>query len=520
MAIKNLFSRIKNFLSWADKKFFLLPVLSGILLFFGYPPYNFKIFLWAALLPLLFFIESESSRKRVFSAGFLTGLIFFGGILSWLFSAYPADWMNAGNGPIIFFLLILIWLVSVSVLAVFIGFFCCFVKALKASGWANIVLIPSLWIIFEYLRSWGLGILWLGRDSLLGPHWTFGLLGYGLAESSNFLQWAAFAGVYGLSFLIVFINSLIFVIFTIISKGYREWGGFVKKTFLPAVLIILIFVFLNIGGAIIGVNKERNVTDRILNIAILQTEFPSHFNFNQEIINFELNTLLYLFGKAAALSPRPDLIVFPEDSRFLRFLARYRPDFNLAEALKNNSVSIIDSGRSEEPNGETYFQLYYFHSEKGLVKAQKKLFLMPGGEYFPYLARAAVRLAGGREWLNEFEANREYSKGTTLVLGEHEGVKIGTLFCPEIFSPELYRKITDLGAEILINISGHGIFRGSKSLLSQVRAAAKLRAVENNRYLIQAINYNLSSVIDNQGNAAICRISRFAPAGDIAIREN
>jgi len=109
-------------------------------------------------------------------------------------------------------------------------------------------------------------------------------------------------------------------------------------------------------------------------------------------------------------------------------------------------------------------------------------------------------LAGGGGWLNEFEANREYSKGTTLVLGEHEGVKIGTLFCPEIFSPELYREITDLGAEILVNISGHGIFRGSESLLSQTRAAVKLRAVENNRYLIQIINYNLSSVIDNRGN--------------------
>lgn len=467
---------------------------------FAYPPYNLFGFIWIGLIPLLIFIYSEKTNPRqAFWAGLLAGFIFLGNVIRWVFSAYPADWMNLGKGPVIFSLLILVWLVCSLALAVFVGLFSFALQKIKKENWLDFLLIPCLWVIFEYLRAWSLGILWLGRDSLSGPHWTFGFLGYGLADSKNLLQLAGIAGVYGLSFLIVLINALIF--FTLKKLELKKIkSSFLKPDFWKSLMVlVLIFVFLNVVGVKIRIEKERNKPNQSLNVAFLQTKFPSHFEINREIIDFELDTDLKLLNQAVASSPPPNLVIFPEDSRFLKFLAKYRPDFNLKGIFKDNSISIIDSSRVEDSDGKIYFQLYYFNSQKGLTKAQKKSFLMPGGEYFPYLARAIVGLAGGSDWLDEFETNREYSKGTNFVLGEYEGVKIGTLFCPEIFSPGLYRKINNLGAEVLVNISGHGIFRGSPSLLAQARASAKLRAVENNRYLIQTINYNLSSAINNQG---------------------
>jgi apolipoprotein N-acyltransferase len=484
-----------------SKIIFLLPILSGIFLIFAYPPYNFFGFIWIALIPLLIFVYDKKINSRwAFWGGLTTGFIFLGSVISWFFSAYPADWMGLEKSPVVFSLLILVWLVNSVCLASFIGLFSLALKKLKKGVWFDIIIISGLWIIFEYLRAWSFEILWLGKDSLLGPHWTLGFLGYGLADSKNILPLASIAGVYGLSFLVAFINGLIFFIF----KKFLENRGKLNLFFFKNLAaLILIFALLSLGGLAIKNNKEKKQPVQSLNVALLQTKFLSHFEYNSAIINSELDTELGLLDRAIKIPSVPNLIIFPEDTRFLASLAQYRPNFNLNELFKDKSITLIDSSRVEDAIQGNYFQLYYSNSRKGLATGQKKSFLMPGGEYMPYLAKAVISLIGQHDWLKRFEANREYSKGTELALGDYQEIKIGTLFCPEIFSPELYREITNLGAEVLVNISGHGVFRGSPSLLAQVRAMAKLRAAENNRYLIQAINYNLSSIIDNRGNVAI-----------------
>jgi len=68
------------------------------------------------------------------------------------------------------------------------------------------------------------------------------------------------------------------------------------------------------------------------------------------------------------------------------------------------------------------------------------------------------------------------------------------------FSPDLYRKITLKGSNVLINVASQSIFKGNQILYNQTRSIAKIRAVENNRYFIQAGNFISSSIIDNKGN--------------------
>ena len=187
---------------------FLLPILSGILLGAGFIAPFLNFLSWIALIPLLFFVEHENSKRKIFLAGFITGFIFLGMVISWYFETLPLSWVGIENNLLGFPLVFLIWILSTFTLAFFLGLFSLSYSFLKRRDWLNFLLIPSLWIIFEYLRAWGFSILWWGKESLLGPHYTLGNLGYLLSSNQNIVALASFGGIYFLSWILVFFNFL------------------------------------------------------------------------------------------------------------------------------------------------------------------------------------------------------------------------------------------------------------------------------------------------------------------------
>src|SRR3989449_11503535 len=64
----------------------LLPVLSGTLLVLSFPQYDLDFLAWIALAPLLIAIR-EKPWKTAFGQGWLAGLVFFVGTLSWVINA-------------------------------------------------------------------------------------------------------------------------------------------------------------------------------------------------------------------------------------------------------------------------------------------------------------------------------------------------------------------------------------------------------------------------------------------------
>src|SRR3989449_1844275 len=64
----------------------LLPVVSGTLLVLSFPTYDLDFLAWIALVPLLIAIR-EKPWRTAFGQGWLAGLVYFGGILSWVINA-------------------------------------------------------------------------------------------------------------------------------------------------------------------------------------------------------------------------------------------------------------------------------------------------------------------------------------------------------------------------------------------------------------------------------------------------
>ena len=172
----------------------LLSFLSAVLLILSFPNVNLEFLAWFALVPLFYSIREESILSS-FYLGFITGLTSFLGIIYWIVVAVH----TYGNVPLSLSILILLLLVLY--LSLYIGMFTMLTRLVQLRlGSRMILLAPFLWVGLEYLRSF----------FLTGFPWAE--LGHSQYLNLPFVQIADITGVYGLSFVIVFINAVFYLV--------------------------------------------------------------------------------------------------------------------------------------------------------------------------------------------------------------------------------------------------------------------------------------------------------------------
>lgn len=444
-------------------KIWLLPILSGILLILSYPPFNLPTLSFFSLVPLLFFLNSKNtSLKKSFLAGLITGFIFFAGnVMLWAFDTFPLGWLGIENNFLGFFLLLLLWLLVNIFLATFVGLFSLSYFFLKRQNFWDFLLIPSLWVIFEYLRTWSLGIFFLGRESLLGPHWTLGNLAYSLAKNPAMLNFSAIGGIYLVSFLAVLTNALLF--------------SFLEKPNQKLIIFFFLLIFLSYFWPL----DHHSMKGKTFQIALLQTKFPPSLEQTPAISWANFQVQQELMAEAFKINPDFDVLVLPENVPFV-----------FPSPVKTKDFLIIDSERSIAR---------FYHLKKGTLDQYQKILLVPIGDYLPYF----IRWPGGlinRQWLEKIESKRTRQKGQQIkVLSDQEFFQAGVLFCSEVFSPGLHRQFVQKGAQILFNLGSLGFARGSKFLDDQIQAMLQFRAAENSRYLARTTNFGRSYIIGPKG---------------------
>jgi apolipoprotein N-acyltransferase len=356
--IRNKFlTKVKNNLV------FILPILSGVLLILSYPPYNLEFLIWVGLLPLIYFLSLKSvSAKKALMGGVIFGIIFFGKLFSWLFATAPFEWLSIEPGKnliLIFIFLIILYLIQTIFLGLFFGIFAWTIK--KVIGFSlitswSLLTIPFLWIIFEYLRAWAFGILWLGKETLFGPHWTFGNLAYTLHNNSIFIQFADIGGIYGISFLIVLVNTILFLIINYFLKLSRD--EFFKKALGPVVILILIAL----AWAGYGVYQTHNSykSNETRRIALVQTNFLSGAEFSPYQKEEVFNAVLGLFRE----SPRenPDFIIAPEGFGIVSLVEDIEIAKYLLEDFWQPDQIFLENKKITEEDGKTKSRLFYYKS--------------------------------------------------------------------------------------------------------------------------------------------------------------
>jgi len=190
----------------------------------------------------------------------------------------------------------------------------------------------------------------------------------------------------------------------------------------------------------------------------------------------------------------PGLLVWPEvptpfsmqDPRFAALTVR------IAKQTRDGFLTGVIEERVKPGAGWQYFNSAVLHDPAGRQTfLYDKIHLVPFSEYVPF--RDYIWLA---KYLSTVVG--DFHSGTRHVVGSLPGGTFGVFICYEAIFPDHVRQFVRNGATLLINVSNDGWF-GRSAAGAQHLAQARVRAVENRRWLLRDTNNGFTVSIDPYG---------------------
>jgi apolipoprotein N-acyltransferase len=496
-------------------KLLIFAGLSGIILALAFPGWNFNLgfLVWIGFVPLLYALANQS-RSRSFLTGFVAGLFYFLIVFRWLWSIYPLDTVGIQSKLVSLIIVFLIYIISSAGMAVFwglLGVIFNFQFSIFKKGKIPLILqllIPTAtFVLLEYARSYGFGLLWAGSGTLFGPHWTLGSPAYALAGNNLALKLSSYVGIYGIIFLIIFANLLFFKILA--KKNPRSVG-----------VVILIILLVTLGPKLL---KQKSPSpDKEINFALIQTNQLTKISPTPKETLDAFKQQLDLLNRVAKEHPESQLIIFPETSDFFKNLSLFLTGSQIPNYFSNlfkEPRLILAGTRVIDTDDHAYSRVFALDTQKDIIGFYDKRLLMPGGEFLPYPIKFIVNLLS-KVKSSEFGGILELGVGEKKVstINFRGQFSIAPIVCSELLAPGLVREITR-GSDIIVEMASYGVFHGNGVLIKQNLAIARFRAAENQKPLLAASNMGLSYAINSDGNVGFITQNQGAQilTGSIAL---
>ena len=455
-----------------DWKGIFLAILSGSLLFLSFPKCDLWYLAWIAFIPLLFSIQGKTLHES-FRLGVLAGITFNIGIIYWVIFVT----VHYGHFPI--YLAGAVMIVFACYLGLYCGVFTLLISYLEKRQLPYVLTAPFLWTVLEY-----------GKSNLLsGFPWEN--MGYSQHGVTLLIQIADVTGVYGLSFLIIFINCLIYDIATLKFK---------RRVFIEAAGgIILIGLVLSYGSyRMSSIEKAFEEANDIVHVFLIQGNIDQAVKWNPEYQKKSIAIYRELSLEATIGNTVPQLIVWPETAAplfFQEYSDLHRDIISIAKEAKAYLLFGAPSYRLEK-EGRSLMNSAYLVSRKGEITGKyDKTHLVPFGEYVP--------LRGLLFFIDKMvEGVGDFTAGSELDPLEFGGIAAGVLICYEGIFPEISREYKKRGVDLLVNMTNDAWY-GETSAPYQHMSMVIFRAIENRTYLVRAANTGISAIVNPLGKVVI-----------------
>ena len=460
-------------------KDYLAAIFSGLLLAFAFPRFNLEFLTWFALVPLLFALYGGNAR-RAMKLGFVTGLVFYFITLSWVTNTL----VNYGNIPTVVSWLILSLLVAY--LSLYVGLFACLVNRFGKSHPVYIFLLaPVTWTALEYLRS---------THSIYGFSWQG--LGYSQFQSLPVIQMASITGVYGISALIVLVNTGLFVLIHPAFGKYPVWQNCRKRIAVSTVLLLSLCT----GYGWWTLSQTPVYGIQPVRVGLIQGNIPQAMKWNPAYRDEVLGRYRSLSLEAAAF--KPDLMVWPEAVTPFFFGRDAAGTQYVLDTVRQTQTPMVlgspalkQSAQEPAPGTSEPLRLYnsaYFISSQGeSLGRYDKIHLVPFGEFVPF--RSILF------FIDKMVANiGDFERGEDAKVFQLRGNKFAVNICFEIIFPDLVRQSVKQGAGYLVNITNDAWF-GQSAASYQHMSMVAMRAVENRVPIVRAANTGITGSVDAYG---------------------
>ena len=443
----------------------ILPVLTGLMLALAFPRIGFGYLAWVAYVPLIAYVHYVKTSARAFLGGLIAAAVLLFALLTWIpevLSRY------GGLSPVT------AWLsfgLMIAALASYSAASCALTKYIIRRGGSNyLLLFPAVWIVFEYAQSFSPfgGLPWI-------------LAGYSQVDNLSVIQIADFTGIFGVSFIILWTGT---AIVWMAANGRNK-----RKACGPLFIAVLMIAACLLYGTF-SLNRWGSVSAPF-HAAMLQGNLMFE---DPESVVAEKFREGYV-RMADTLEPgQTDLLVLPESPSPASF--EYEDSYRrILEGLARRfSLGLIFNNvrESESAGGVRYFNSAYFLDAKGnLSGVYDKMHLVPFGEYIP-LAKLFSIFETITKDVSSFSPGNEIR---VVKIGDHTA---NALICFEAAFPDLARRFVQKGSGLIVNLTNDGWY-GDSAAPYQHLAIARLRAVENRRYLLRSTNSGISAIIEPTG---------------------
>jgi len=499
-----------------QSSFFTLPLsiflglISAVLLDFCFPvagpmPAWRGIIAWFALIPLLFALLREGATdhprylRHAAITGYLCGLLWYVLNCYWIYQTM----LIYGNVPP-FGSAGIVFLFS-AVLGLYFGLFgflLAFFRRHFGIGPA-LALAPFLWVALDLLAARITSVPW---DQL----------GYSQVDSLLITHLAPLTGVYGITWVLVLANVAFAGVWI---RGVR------LKIWMKATALVMMLVLLLANALWTEPPASTSATAVLLQDNLSVDENNSWIGEELDpqtgrmVSLWDRNLGRYSDASRQACTPfyigmpQPSslhiadphcpassisLIAWPEaPSPFRSWDSRFF--FAMAGLAQNNHAAVIAGNIAREPVvihkrmeiGE-FNAASVFAADGHLQGVYTKIHLVPFGEYIPFrevffFARHLTQQVG------------DFNRGTKrFVFSAGDGHQFGVFICYESIFADEVRHFAKSGAEVLVNVSDDGWY-GDTSAPWQHLNMARMRAIENRRWLLRDTNSGVTAAIDPYG---------------------
>ncbi|GAA0791438.1 apolipoprotein N-acyltransferase [Marinobacterium sediminicola] len=407
---------------------------------------------------LLYWLQRHQKGRPAFLTGWAFGIGFWGAGVSWV---YVSIHTYGNASAALAGLLTGLFVVALGLLFAVQGW--CFSKLAQPARQRWLV-FSLVWVGFEWLRSWLLtGFPWL----LLGYAWL----------DTPMQSWAPVGGVWLLSLLSVLLAT-----------------GLVRLLVDRKPLALIPGALMAAIAFALPLNWTEPQDNKPLDVALIQPNIP-------QLAKWQPDNLQRILQHQISLSlpmADADLIVWPETAipaTFDRAAPVLTPFLNRLDAQGTALISGFPFAEAdpESPRG------HRFHNSIGVFSGGQDLYhkqrLVPFGEYVPFEAQLRGLIAFFDLPMSSFSLPTRDTD--PLQLGE---LSIAPAVCYEIAYPGLVRSLAN-DSGILLTVSNDTWF-GRSIAPDQHLQLARMRALENGRWLIRSTNNGLTAFVAPDGSIA------------------
>jgi apolipoprotein N-acyltransferase len=451
---------------------------SGAALSLSYAGLYLSIYSWICV-GILLVVVFGARPLVAFGCGFLHGLVFVLTSVPWIAEVLTVHGgLSTAGGWGVLLLIATAW-------GLLIGGFTWIVNRLsRRSIVLACVAAPFLWVTTEFVRA-----------HLPEISFPWNLLGYPAASNLALVQLTTVTGIYGLSFLVAAFNALI-AWSDVASAPHPRRRLLILGAAMGIVLVIML------AGPRWVPQPHAHHYARAVQLNFPETPsyatdwFAAHAQDLAEIERLSLAPSVY----------HPDLLVWPEapapfsyqDPQFTRRALDLATRFNhpfLAGVIEWKPL-LDSSGAVPRTALVPYNSAILFDARGARAFSYDKMHLVPFGEYEPFPLIHSV-VSSMSDEVGGFHKGDNYAVGKLS-----GGYTFSVFICYEAIYAGEIRRFAANGAQLFINISNDGWF-GHSAAAEQHLRMARVRAVENRRWLIRDTNSGVTVSVDPYG-----RISR------------